>query len=123
MYKAFAAGDMPTVLGAMHPDIVWNEAESNALADGNPYIGPDAILNGIFVRLGANHEYFNLKGIQLHNMSDNKVLATLRYDAKVITTGKTYNAQAAHLWILNDAGKIMSFQQYVDTKKLADAEK
>jgi hypothetical protein len=31
----------------MHPDIVWNEAESNSQADGNPYIGPDAILNGV----------------------------------------------------------------------------
>lgn len=123
VYKAFATGDMPTVLGSMHLDIVWNEAESNSLADGNPYIGPDAILNGVFVRLGANHEYFNLKDVQLHNMSDNMVFATLRYDAKVITTGKTYNAQAAHLWKLNDDGKIMSFQQYVDTKKLADAEK
>lgn len=110
VYKAFAKGDMPTVLGSMHPNIVWNEAESNSLADGNPYIGPDAIVNGIFVRLGAQHEYFNLKGIQLHNMSDNKVLATLRYEAKVITTGKTYDAQAAHLWKLNDEGKIMSFQ-------------
>lgn len=122
LYNAFATGDMPTVLGSMHSDIEWNEAESNSLADGNPYIGPDAILNGVFVRLGANHEYFNLKDIQLHNMSDNKVLATLRYDAKVKTTGKTFNAQAAHLWVLNDEGKIIAFQQYVDTKKLADAE-
>ncbi len=123
LYNAFATGDMPTVLGSMHPDIEWNEAEGNSLADGNPYIGPDAILNGVFVRLGGNHEYFNLKDIQLHNMSDHKVLATLRYDAKVIETGKAYNAQAAHLWTLNADGKIIAFQQYVDTKKLADSEK
>jgi ketosteroid isomerase-like protein len=51
------------------------------------------------------------------------VLATLRYDAKVKATGKSYNAQAAHLWTLNDEGKITAFQQYVDTKKLADSEK
>jgi hypothetical protein len=55
-------------------------------------------------------------------MNDNKVLATLRYDAKVNATGKSYNAQAAHLWTLNDEGKITAFQQYVDTKKLADSE-
>ena len=122
MYKAFATGDMPTVLGSMHPNIEWNEAEGNSLADGNPYIGSDAILNGVFARLGANHEYFHLKDIQLHNMSDNKVLATLRYDAKVKTTGKVYNVQAAHLWTLNADGKVIAFQQYVDTKTLADAE-
>jgi len=123
LYNAFETGDMPTVLGSMHPDIEWNEAEGNSLADGNPYIGPDAILNGVFARLGANHEYFNLEDIKLHNMSDDKVLATLRYDAKVKDTGKSYNAQAAHLWTLNTDGKISAFQQYVDTKKLADAEK
>lgn len=123
LYKAFASGDIPTVLGSMHPEIEWKEAESNSLADGNPYIGPDAILNGVFARLGANHEYFNLKDIQLHNMYDNKVLATLRYDAKVKETSKSYNAQAAHLWFLNSDGKIKAFQQYVDTKKLADSEK
>ncbi len=122
LYDAFATGDMPSVLGAMDPNIEWNEAESNSLADGNPYVGPDAILNGVFARLGANHDHFNLKDIKVHNMSDNMVLATLRYDAKVKETGKSYNAQAAHLWTLNNEGKIIAFQQYVDTKKLAEAE-
>ena len=122
LYDAFATGDMPSVLGAMDPNIEWNEAESNSLADGNPYVGPDAILNGVFARLGANHDHFNLKDIKVLNMSDNMVLATLRYDAKVKETGKSYNAQAAHLWTLNNEGKIIAFQQYVDTKKLAEAE-
>jgi len=123
LYKAFSTGDMPTVLGLMDPKIEWNEAESNSLADGNPYYGPDAILEGVFARLGANHEYFGLQDVKIHGMSDNMILATLRYDAKVKATGKSYNAQAAHLWTLNDEGKITGFQQYVDTKKLADAEK
>lgn len=73
LYDAFATGDMPSVLGAMDPNIEWNEAESNSLADGNPYVGPDAILNGVFARLGANHDHFNLKDIKVHNMSDNMV--------------------------------------------------
>jgi hypothetical protein len=51
----FATGDTPTVLGLMHPKIEWNEAESNSLADGNPYIGPDAILKGVFARLRTLH--------------------------------------------------------------------
>lgn len=122
LYNAFSVGDMPTVLGLMHPEIEWNEAESNSLADGNPYIGPNTILEGVFARLGANHEYFGLQDVQIHGMNENMVLATLRYDAKVKATGKAYNAQAAHLWTLNDEGKITAFQQYVDTKKLADSE-
>lgn len=123
LYNAFSTGDMPNVLGLMHPKIEWNEAESNSLADSNPYIGPNAIVEGVFARLGANHEYFGLQDVKIYSMSGNMVLATLRYDAKVKTTGKSYNAQAAHLWTLNNEGKITTFQQYVDTKKLADSEK
>ncbi|SDA39052.1 hypothetical protein SAMN03080617_00221 [Algoriphagus alkaliphilus] len=119
LYKAFAVGDIPAVLGGLDPNVVWNEAEGNAYADGNPYIGPDAVLNGVFARIGADHEFFNLKDIVLHEMSNGKVLATLRYDAKH-KNGNSYNAQVAHLWSLKD-GKVVSFQQYVDTKKLSDA--
>jgi hypothetical protein len=123
LYNAFSTGDMPTVLGLMHSKIEWNEAESNSLADGNPYIGPNAILEGVFARLGANHEHFGVQDVKIHGMDENMVLATLRYDAKVKATGKSYNAQAAHVWTLNNEGKIIKFQQFVDTKKLADAEK
>lgn len=121
LYKAFAAGDIPAVLGTMDPKIVWNEAESNNLADGNPYIGPEAVLNGVFGRVVGGHEYFKLADIELHEMSNNQVLATLRYDGKFKESGKAYNAQAAHLWTLKD-GKVVAFQQYVDTKKLAYSE-
>ncbi|MEM7105716.1 MAG: nuclear transport factor 2 family protein [Bacteroidota bacterium] len=121
IYQAFATGDMPNVLGAMHPEIEWNEAEGNSLSDGNPYIGPNAILQGVFARLGEIHEHFGLQDVKVHGMNDNMVFATLRYDAKVRTTGKAYNAQAGHLWTLNEEGKVIAFQQYVDTKKLADS--
>ncbi|MBT2161120.1 nuclear transport factor 2 family protein [Zobellia barbeyronii] len=120
VYKSFATGDIPTVLGLLDEKVVWNEAESNSLADGNPYIGPEAVLNGVFARLGEEHEYFNLKDIELHNMYNDKVLATLRYDAKRKNNGALYDAQVAHHWSLKN-GKVITFQQYADTKKLADA--
>lgn len=120
VYNAFTSGDAPAVLSHMDSEINWNEAEGNKYAEENPYVGPDAIMNGIFGRIMTEHEYFKLKNIELHEMSNNKVLATLRYDAKW-KNGKAYDAQAAHLWTLED-GKIVAFQQYVDTKKLADTE-
>lgn len=119
-YKAFVVGDIPAVLAVMDANIIWNEAESNAYADGNPYIGPDEVLNGIFVRIGVDYEYFNLTDIKLHDMSNDQVLATLRYKGKLKKNGVVLDAQAAHLWTLKD-GKVIAFQQYVDTKKLADA--
>lgn len=120
LYDDFAKGDVPAVLGALDANVVWNEAEGNALADGNPYIGPDAVLKGVFERVIGEHEYFNLADIQLHEMSNNQVLATLRYKGKVKKNGAMIDAQAAHYWTLKD-GKVIAFQQYVDTKHLNDA--
>ncbi len=121
MYNAFSQGNIPAVLAGMDDNIVWNEAEGNSLADGNPYKGPDAVLNGVFARLGAEWENFRLVDIKLHEMFNNQVLATLRYHGKNIKTGTSIDAQAAHLWTLKD-GKVIGFQQYVDTKQLAEAE-
>ena len=50
MYDAFRAGDVPAVLGRMHEQIQWNEANNFPYADGNPYIGPEAVLNGVLAR-------------------------------------------------------------------------
>jgi len=121
LYNAFAEGDIPTVLAGLDDNIVWNEAEGNSLADGNPYKGPDAVLNGVFARLGAQWENFTLVDIKLHEMANNQVLATLRYHGQNVKTGTSIDAQAAHHWTLKD-GKVIGFQQYVDTKQLAEAE-
>jgi len=121
LYESFAKGDIPSVLGALDAKVVWNEAEGNSLADGNPYIGPDAVLNGVFARIGARHDYFKTTNVQLHEMSNNQVLATLRYEAKLKKNGALLDAQAAHLWTLNN-GKVIVFQQYADTRQLAETE-
>ncbi len=121
LYKSFAKGDVASVLAAMDDNIIWNEAEGNTYADGNPYKGPDAVLQGVFARIGADHEYFHLTDIQLHDMSNNRVLATLRYQGKRKDNGAIIDAQAAHFWTLNN-GRIIAFQQYVDTRQLAESE-
>jgi uncharacterized protein len=120
LYAAFAVGDVPTVLAGLDEKVVWNEAEGNMYADGNPYMGPQAVLNGVFARIGADYEYFNLVNIELHEMFNNQVLATLRYQAKLKNNGATYDAQVAHFWTLKN-GKAIAFQQYLDTKKVADS--
>ena len=122
LYQSFAKGDVPNVLAVMDANIVWNEAENFLYADRNPYIGPEAVLNGVFARIGEEWEYWNLNDIQLHDMSNNMVLATLRYDAKHKVTGKVIDSQTAHLWTLQD-GKIVAFQQFTDTKQAAEAVK
>ena len=119
VYADFSVGDVDGVLSAMADDVVWNEAEDFPYADGNPYVGPDAIVAGVFARLGEEWEYWNLEDISL--LSGGKlVVGSGHYSAKNKTTGKTIYAQFAHLWQLED-GKVVSFQQYANTANVASA--
>ncbi len=120
IYNDFSKGDIPSVIAVLDANVVWNEAEGNAWADGNPYKGPDAVLNGVFARIGSEYDYFETADIQLHEMSNNQVLATMRYKGKLKKNKAVIDAQAAHYWTLKD-GKVIGFQQYVDTKQLHDA--
>jgi uncharacterized protein len=47
---SFATGDVPGALGAMADDIQWTEADGFLLA--GTYVGPRAVLEGVFMRLG-----------------------------------------------------------------------
>ena len=56
LYESFGKGDVPTVLGQMDQNIEWREAENFIYADRNPYVGPQAVLEGVFMRLAAEWE-------------------------------------------------------------------
>lgn len=116
LYNAFAAGDIPTVLGAMDANIVWNEASSSSYSDGNPYTSPEAVLNGVFKRIGEDNDYFKLENIKLTALGDNKVLASLNYNYKSKKTGETNKPSVVHEWTIEN-GKIIAFQQYLGLGK------
>ena len=113
LYQAFAKGDVPAVLGALSPDMEWREADGFVYSDGNPYIGPSAILNGVFMRLATEWDKFAAIPETFHDASDS-VIVTGRYTGAYKATGKSINAQFAHFWTVKD-GKAARFQQYTDT--------
>ncbi len=117
IYAAFAAGDVPGVLSRMSPDIVWNEAENFPYADGNPYVGPQAVLEGVFARIGAEWDGFEAAPDELLDAGD-AVVALGRYRGIFKATGKRLDAQFAHVWRVAD-GKAAAFQQYTDTLQAA----
>ena len=119
VYAAFASGDVPAVLGAMAPDIEWNEAENFAYSDGNPYRGADAILNGVFARLGGEWDGFAV--VPEAYIGDGETVAvTGRYRGTYKASGKSVDAQMVHVWRISN-GKIAGFQQHTDTLQFARA--
>ena len=119
IYDAFAAGDIPGVLGRMSPDIVWNEAENFPYADGNPYVGPEAVLAGVFARIGAEWDGFEALAEEVIDGGDT-IVALGRYRGTCKATGRAIDAQLAHVWRVAD-GKAAAFQQYADTLQVARA--
>lgn len=122
LYAAFAKGDVPAVLQKFDLNIEWNEAENFPYADGNPYIGPQAVLKGVFARLGAEWEYWNLTEQTFYEANSGEIIVTGRYKAKNKMTSKEINVQFVHMWTLND-GLVTKFQQYVDTYQTVQAMK
>jgi uncharacterized protein len=117
IYRAFAAGDVAAVIGHMSPDIVWNEAENHPYADGNPYVGPEAVVQGIFARLGSDWDNF---GVVLEEIlaAEDLVVALGRCHGSYKSTHHKQNAQMVHAWHVQ-GGKATSFQQYTDTLQIA----
>jgi uncharacterized protein len=122
IYAAFAKGDIPNVLQKFDQKIVWNEAENFPYADGNPYIGPEAVLEGVFKRLGGEWDYWNLTEQKYYEANSGEIIVTGRYKAKNKMTGKEINVQFVHMWTLVD-GLVTNFQQYADTYQAVEAMK
>jgi ketosteroid isomerase-like protein len=113
VYESFARGDVASAFKDFHPQIEWREAENFPYADGNPYIGADCVLHGIFARIGADFEDF--KVMPQDFVHDGNIVVTLgRYTGRVKATGKPVDARFAHVWKL-DGNRITSFEQLTDT--------
>ena len=117
VYEAFGAGDIPRVLALFDEQIVWTEADNFPYADGNPYVGPQAVLEGVFARCGSEWDGF---AVQVDEMIDAEdvVLVLGRYLGTYKATGKEQSTQLAHVWWVKE-DKIVRFQQYADTLGIA----
>ncbi len=119
VYDAFGRGDVQTVLGLMAEKVEWNEAEHFPYWTGGPFIGPQAVLSGVFARIGQDFDGFTVEVDRVVGCGDT-VLSQGRYRGTAKATGKRLDVQVAHVWDVRD-GKIVRFQQYVDTWQVAQA--
>ena len=119
LYEAFGKGDIPGVLGKFDQKIEWREAENFIYADRNPYVGPNAILEGVFLRFVSEWTDFTVSPDSIIDAGE-QVVTLGTYSGTHKKTGKSVRAQMVHVWNMSD-GKAVRFQQYTDTKQFADA--
>lgn len=111
LYASFAQGDVPGVLSALSPSVRWVEAE------GGPYggvsIGPQQVLDRVFMKLGAEWDGFAAVPREFI-ANEQTVVALGDYTGTYKATAKSFTAPFAHVWKFKD-GKVLSFHQHTDT--------
>jgi hypothetical protein len=75
IYTAFGRGDIPTVLAGFRPEIEWRQAEGNPYnPDGSAWIGPQTVLEKLFMRLGSEWDGFTVNVRTLHDAGEHVVM-------------------------------------------------
>ncbi|MEB2774081.1 nuclear transport factor 2 family protein [Algoriphagus sp. D3-2-R+10] len=98
-------------------NISWTEAKG--FPYGGTYIGLESISNNVFSRLGS--EWIDYKFTpEDYVASEDKVVAYGTYTGAYKKSNKPFTARVAHIWKLKQ-GKIISFEQFVDSKMVVDA--
>ena len=116
LYDDFATGNIPGVLGSLDENIEWTEAEG--FPYGGTYIGPNAVLENVFMKLGTEWERFSAVPDQIVDGGD-VIVALGTYSGKYIKTSRSMKVPFAHVWTFSD-GKIVKFVQYTDTLKVSE---
>lgn len=115
-YEDFAKGDVPAVLAVLDENLQWFEAEGGPYWQGGPQIGPQQVVEHVFMRIPQDYDGFTVKVNRIVGLGDTVVMEG-RYVGSGKASGRPLDAQVAHVWDFKD-GKVVRFQQYVNTAHL-----
>lgn len=120
IYAAFAQGDVPTILGHLHPDIEWDIDQTGAAAEV-PWLRPRrglAEVQGFFGDLMENVEFLRFEPVAFFVAADGSVADRFALEARVRRTGRRIVDSAdMHLWQFDAQGKVVSLRHVVDTQQ------
>ena len=116
-YAANDRNDLAGMLADIADDCRWTEMEGFPCA--GTYIGPQAVVEGVFVQLGAQFDNYTFTLERLLDAGDEAV-GIGNYTATHKGTGKSMNVRVVHVWG-GSGGKIRRFEQFTDTLRVAEA--
>ncbi|MBB3917592.1 nuclear transport factor 2 family protein [Rhizobium fabae] len=116
-YEGSSEDNGRNLVAALAPDATWTEAEGFPYA--GTYVGVDAIIAGVFHRLGTEWSGYSAK-VHTFMEDGNRVAAFGVYSGTYKATGKSMRATFAHLYEVRN-GKIAHMTQYVDSHMVMQA--
>lgn len=102
---------------ALASDARWTEAAGFPYA--GTYVGFSAIATKVFASLETEWDNYRVD-IEDYVAQGDKVFAFGTYSGTYVKTGKYFSARVAHLWKIH-SGKIVSFEQFVDSHTVVNA--
>lgn len=117
-YAASDRGDLAGMLAPLASDAEWTEMAGFPYA--GTYVGPDAVRDGVFARIGAEWEGYTAAVDEVIGADDGVVLGIGTYSGTFRATGRHMSARFVHVWRLRE-GKVRRFEQFTDTALVAAA--
>ena len=112
LYAALGRGDVPGFLGLLDANVAWTECEGFPYYAGT-WRGPEAVLNGLVVRLVQDWDDFAVTADDFITEGD-RVVSFGAYSGVYKATGKPMRAVFAHRWQVQ-GGKVTRFDMFADT--------
>ena len=111
-YAAVSRGDVPEVIGLLHPDLHWIEAEGFPYYSGT-WRSPQEVVDKLLVPLMRDWDNFSAVADD-YIVEGDRVVSLGAYAGVSKVTGKAMRAPFAHVWQVAD-GKLARFDMYTDT--------
>ncbi len=109
--------DLAAMMAPITDRTAWTEMAGFPYA--GTYVGTVAIIEGVFKRIGDEWEGYTFT---LERLIDggSTILGIGTYSGTYKRTGKPMKARVVHVWDVED-GKVLRFEQFTDTKLVAQA--
>jgi hypothetical protein len=109
MYEAFGRGDVPSILSRLSEKVSWDEwatpgRAQEVLSYLKPRKGRESV-GGFFNDVAAVLEFHSFEPIGFFESQDH-VLARIRFDVTVRTSGKRIQDEEIHLWRFDSSGPV-----------------
>jgi len=111
-YAAVSRADVPAVVGLLHPDLHWTEAEGFPYYSGT-WRHPQDVVDKLLVPLMRDWDNFSAVAEDFI-VENERVVCLGSYTGVNKATGKALRAPFAHIWRISD-GKLARFDMYTDT--------
>jgi ketosteroid isomerase-like protein len=114
IYAAFGRGDIAAIVEKLDPNIEW---DVEIPTPGVPWLQPRrgaASVPAFFESLAP----LSFQRFEPHTFfkDGNKIFALVAMDLTHVASGKQYRfPHEGHLWLFNDAGKVVKYQHVTDT--------